>query len=127
MSEFDVLNNHQFISLKTYRKNGNAVATPVWFVREDGKLYVMTLPESGKAKRIRNNNQVEVAPCDGRGNLLGVDYIPAQVRILPEGEESKHADQLFLRRYGWQKRLFGLYHMLTRKKLIYLEITPRQS
>lgn len=124
MSIFSILDGHSYMSLKTYRKNGDEVPTPVWFAQENGNLYMLTQPEAGKVKRIRNNNQVAVAPCDVRGNLLGVDYVPAQARILSAGDESKHADKLLNKKYGWQKRLFGLYYTLTRKKVVYLEISP---
>ena len=43
------------------------MATPVWFGEEDGKLYVMTRSDMGKAKRIRNNPQIKLAPCTVRG------------------------------------------------------------
>jgi hypothetical protein len=31
---------HKYINLTTFRKNGQAVPTPVWFVVRDGRLYV---------------------------------------------------------------------------------------
>jgi uncharacterized protein len=37
------------------RRDGTGVATPVWFVIDDGRLLVMTNPQSFKAERIRRN------------------------------------------------------------------------
>ena len=59
--------NQKYISLETYRKNGQAVRTPVWFADSDGQLYVYTLADAGKAKRLRNDPRARIAPCDMRG------------------------------------------------------------
>jgi hypothetical protein len=52
----------QHVSLTTYRKDGRTVATPLWFVRDGEQLIVMTAPDSGKVKRLRNNQSVVIAP-----------------------------------------------------------------
>jgi PPOX class probable F420-dependent enzyme len=67
----------KYISLTTFRKTGVGVPTPVWFGEQDGKLYVMTRSDMGKAKRIRNNPQVKVAPCTIRGKVTGPEFAGA--------------------------------------------------
>jgi PPOX class probable F420-dependent enzyme len=96
------LQTQKYISLTTFRKTGAAVATPVWFGEEDGKLYVMTRSDMAKAKRIRNNPQVRVAPCTIRGKVTGAEF-PAMARILPP-EEQARARQAINRKY-WAARL----------------------
>jgi PPOX class probable F420-dependent enzyme len=59
----------KYLSITSFRANGSGVATPVWFVEEDGRLYVDTDGSSYKAKRIRANPQVLVAPCTASGRL----------------------------------------------------------
>jgi PPOX class probable F420-dependent enzyme len=120
---FSVLDGHNYLSLTTFRKNGQAVATPVWFAEVDGKLVVTTDATSGKAKRIRNNPAVTVAPCDMRGKVLG-PAVQATARILTP-EEATSADRALLRKYGWQMRLLKLSAKLQRRtdKSIFLEIT----
>jgi uncharacterized protein len=76
------IRGQKYISLTTFRKNGTAVATPVWFGEDAGKLYVMTLSAMGKTKRIRNNAQVRVAPCTIQGKVIGQEFA-ASARILP--------------------------------------------
>jgi hypothetical protein len=113
------LQNQQYLSLTTFRKSGDPVPTPVWFAEQDGKLYVFTLTTAGKAKRIRNNGSVTVAPCSARGELKG-ETIPAQARILPAAETA-NALALLKRKYGWQ------YYMATlfmRGERVYFEIMP---
>jgi len=121
---FAHLQGHQFMSLTTFRKTGEAVPTPVWFAQEGDKLYVMTQPDSGKVKRIRNNAQVEVAPSDVRGSVLGGTH-EAMARILPP-DEAHQADRALTKKYGIQKHLFTLLMRLRRKSFVYLELTPME-
>lgn len=79
------IHGQKYISLKTFRKSGVPVATPVWFGEEDGKLYVMTRSDMGKTKRIRNNAKVQVAPCTMSGKVTGPEFA-ATARILPSGD-----------------------------------------
>jgi uncharacterized protein len=96
------ISGQKYISLATFRKNGEKVATPVWFGEEGDKLYVMTRTDFGKTKRIRNNPQVTVAPCTMRGKVTGPESA-ATARILPL-EEQAHARQTVNRKY-WLARL----------------------
>jgi PPOX class probable F420-dependent enzyme len=100
------IRGQKYISLTTFRKNGAAVATPVWFGEEADKLYVMTFADSGKTKRIRNNPQVKVAPCTIRGKVTGQDF-PASARILPP-EQHAHAHRTINRKY-WLARLTSIF------------------
>lgn len=123
---FALLEGETYMSLKTFRKSGAGVPTPVWFAREGQRLFVMTMDNSGKVKRIRHTPGVEVTPCDVRGNVHGTDYIPAQARIISDPAEAKHANTLLNRKYSWQKRLFDLLGRFRRNgTYIYLEITPQ--
>ncbi|MGA7301345.1 MAG: PPOX class F420-dependent oxidoreductase [Candidatus Sulfotelmatobacter sp.] len=100
------IRGQKYISLTTFRKNGVAVATPVWFGEDTGKLYVMTRSVMGKTKRIRNNPQVRVAPCTIKGRVTGQDFA-ASTRILPR-EEQSHARQTISRKY-WLARLTSIF------------------
>lgn len=96
------IQGQKYISLKTFRKNGVAVPTPVWFGEENGKLYVMTRSDMGKTKRVRNNPQVRVAPCTITGKVRGPEFA-ATARILP-AEEHASARRAINRKY-WMARL----------------------
>ena len=100
------IRGQKYISLTTFRKNGVAVPTPVWFGEEAGKLYVMTRSDMGKTKRVRNNPEVRVAPCTIRGKLTGAEFA-ASARLLPP-EEHAHARQTIIRKY-WQARLTSIF------------------
>ncbi len=96
------IHGQKYISLTTFRKTGVGVPTPVWFGEEGGKLYVMTRHDMGKAKRIRNNTAVKVAPCTIRGRVTGPEF-SATARILPT-EEQKRARSTINRKY-WMARI----------------------
>jgi PPOX class probable F420-dependent enzyme len=110
------IRGQKYISLATFRKNGEKVATPVWFGEDGNKLYVMTRSDMGKTKRIRNNPQVRVAPCTMRGKITGAEYA-AVARILPP-EEHAHAREAINRKY-WMARL----PLIWRRTDTYLELT----
>ena len=87
----------KYLSLTTYRRDGTPVSTPVWFVEEDGRLFVTTAADSYKAKRLRRNPAGMVAPCTARGVPKG-DAIPVQVEFLPP-DEHERVDRLMAEKY----------------------------
>ena len=91
------IQDQKYISLTTFRKTGVGIATPVWFGEEGDKLYVMTRSDMWKTKRIRNNPQVQVAPCTMRGKVTGAQF-SATARLLPP-EEHPRARQTINRKY----------------------------
>lgn len=106
--------DNKYLNLATYRKNGNLVPTPVWFVQDQKGLYVRTIANSGKVKRVRNNPQVQVAVCDVRGNLLG-DWLPARAQLVNE-ETAKEVNRWLRKKYGLQKLFFDLFGKLNKSE-----------
>ena len=112
--------NAKYLNLETFRKTGIGVCTPVWFAQEDSTLYVYTLPDAGKVKRIRNNPKVRVAPCDLRGNLRGA-WVDARARIC-ESSEAAHGQELLRRKYGWMKIVGDFFSRLRGHKQVVIAI-----
>jgi PPOX class probable F420-dependent enzyme len=98
----------QYISLETFKKNGQGVKTPVWFVLHEDAFYVYTEADSWKVKRIRNNPRVRVAVCNMRGNIKGA-WLDATASLV-EGDERLAADKLLDRKYFLKK----VFNFLTR-------------
>jgi len=96
----------QYLNIETFRKSGLGVKTPVWFVQEGETLYVWTQAQSGKAKRIRNNGAVCIAPSTGSGEPLG-EWLPAQAKLDETPEAAKHVNELMAKKYGFMFHLFG--------------------
>jgi len=68
---FDPLSSAQYASLTTFRRNGTAVPTPIWFAiyEPTGTMYIETDATSGKVKRIRHTQQVTLAQCTANGKV----------------------------------------------------------
>ena len=111
------IHGQRYVSLATFRKNGAAVHTPIWFAEDNGKLYFMTNSKTGKFKRIRNNSKVKIAPCTMRGKITGPEFA-ATARIM-KPEECERARQSINSKY-WLARVPFLW----RNTDAYLEITP---
>ncbi|MHA2308893.1 MAG: PPOX class F420-dependent oxidoreductase, partial [Candidatus Heimdallarchaeaceae archaeon] len=69
-----VLKKKKFISVTTYKRSGQGVATPVWFVFKDGKIFFRSEINTWKVKRLRNNPSVEFAPCTVIGKIIGPSF-----------------------------------------------------
>ncbi|MGV9264168.1 PPOX class F420-dependent oxidoreductase [Kitasatospora sp. NPDC003701] len=92
------LSSGSYLLVTTYKKDGSAVPTPVWVVRDGDALGVWTVTDSWKVKRIRNRGDVLVGPCDVKGRPTGKQY-PATAEIL--GPERTAAYRTLLRqKYG---------------------------
>ena len=120
-STFAELGSHKYISLETFKKNGQGVKTPVWFVLHNGALYVYTEADSWKTKRIRNNPRVRVAVCNVRGDVRG-PWLDATASIV-EGEERRTADKLLDRKY-FLKVIFNFLTKINRHTRAMIKIKP---
>jgi len=113
--------NQKYLNFESYRKNGQPVATPMWFAEEDdGVLYVYTLANAGKIKRVRNNPQVRIMPCDVRGNPKG-EWVKATARIA-SGVEAERGHQLLDRKYGLLKQAGNLFSKLLNRQRVVMAI-----
>jgi uncharacterized protein len=126
MDIFEQLNGQSYISLETFRKNGQSIKTPVWFVQEGEILFVRTGADSGKVKRIRHNGQVKIASCKMDGALVG-DWFTARAREIKDNDTSQKVDRLLDRKYGLMKKLFALFSALQNHKYTVLEIKTTEA
>ncbi len=110
----------QYLNLETFRKSGVGVPTPVWFIEDGGYLFVRTIDNSGKIKRIRNNAHVRVAPCDARGGLLG-EWVDAEAQLVP-AETQERVNTLLQKKYGLQKKMFDLMGSIKKNQSATIQI-----
>lgn len=89
----------RYVSLETYRRGGEPVRTPVWFVSRDGRLFIVTRDGTGKVRRLRGNRTVRVAVCSMRGGIRG-GWKEGSARIL-EGADAAGP-------IGWRNAKYGL-------------------
>jgi len=95
-----------YISLTTFRKDGRAVATPVWVARDGDSLFVITDLNSGKVKRLRNNPSVVLGQSDVRGRLTGPE-VPGTAVVL-DADRVPEVRRLIAAKYGLTYRVMLL-------------------
>ena len=120
-ARFAQFGDHKYVSLETFRKSGEGVKTPVWFVLHDGALYIYTEAASGKVKRIRSNPRVRVALCTVRGRVTG-PWVDGTASII-DGEERRAADRLLDRKY-FLKVIFNFLTRINRHERAMIKIQP---
>lgn len=113
---FDHLEKERFISLMTFRRSGEGVATPVWFALDGSQIVVGTFGNSGKAKRLRHTEKVEIAPCNFRGLVRG-PYVAGVASFL-DPTEAILASAALSDKYGWQ------WDMFSRKVDVFISVVP---
>jgi PPOX class probable F420-dependent enzyme len=70
-------------------------------------IYVLTIANSGKVKRIHNNGRVNITPCKMDGTPTGT-WVPADAREIADAEVFKKVTRLLDRKYGLMRKLFSL-------------------
>ena len=102
------LDKEKYLSLVTYRKSGEPVATAVWVAQVGDELGVITEESAGKVKRIRNNPRVTVTPCDVKGKVLpGATTTDATARLVT-GDEAIRVDRAIRKKYHFAYFLISL-------------------
>ena|SRR5437764_14213023 len=113
----DDFRGRKYCVLVTYKKNGDAVPSPLWFGVGNGKLYAHTM--GFKVKRIERNPQVRVAPSTFRGRPVAAP-IEGTARIL---ESDADAEKHIAANYGWSRRAY--YRLFGQTEAgVYVEVTP---
>ena len=114
------------VLLTTYRRDDTPVRTPVNIAVEGDRAFFRTYNRAGKAKRIRNNPNVEIAPSTMRGKPTGPS-IRAKARLL-SADEAKIAAKAIARKHRiLQGILVPLSHRLARYKTLHYELTPTDA
>ncbi len=87
MTILDQIGRSKYVSLTTYRKDGTAVATPVWHARNGDELFIVSDANAWKVKRIRNNSHVVVTVCSLRGTIApGAASAEGTARLLNDAD-----------------------------------------
>ena len=121
MSDLDQFHRKSYLNLETFRRNGEGMKTPVWFAQDGDTLYISTMANSGKVKRIRNCGQVNIAVCRMDGKVTG-GWIPAQAREITDPGIVAQANRMLDKKYGLMKKLFDRQRASKGSKDTLLEI-----
>jgi uncharacterized protein len=123
MGVFDDLAKNRNVVVTTYKRDGSAVATAVNVVVIGDHAYFRTWSTAGKAKRLRRNSRVDIAPSTARGKPTG-PAISATARLL-EPNEVPAVRQALAKKYPiLQGRVVPLVHRLRRYDTVHYELSP---
>lgn len=102
----ELLSREKYVRLTTFKRDGTAVPTPVWLVRDGEHLCVVSAGVAGKVKRLRHTPRVLLAPCDARGGVKpGVADVEATAAVITDRAEVDRLEPLFKQRYGFMYTL----------------------
>jgi PPOX class probable F420-dependent enzyme len=113
------------ILLTTYKRDGTPVGTAVNIAYDGDRSFFRTWETAGKAKRLRRNPDVEVAPSTASGKATG-PATAMRARLLT-GEEAELARRAINGRFPVMHGVVvPLFHRVRRLKTVYYELTPRE-
>lgn len=97
----DELRDARYALLRSFRRDGIPVDTPIWFGL-DGDGLVFRTKVGPKTRRLAARRDVELAACDYRGRVrAGATTLAGRATIL-SGADAERANRVLHRRYGWQ-------------------------
>lgn len=102
----DDLGRSRYALLRTFRRDGTPVDTPIWFVL-DGTTLLFRTRIGPKTRRLGARSAVELAICDHRGRVSNPARVSGRATIL-SGEEARRGNHALHRRYGWQWNIVPL-------------------
>jgi uncharacterized protein len=122
MDEMKALERSWAMLLRTRKRNGEWVGTPVNVAVDGERAYFGTAASTGKVKRLRNFDRVEVVPCTLRGRPKGA-MMTARARPL-DGREAIEAERRMRAKYPFVYRVSApLEHRLKRTHGVLYELT----
>ncbi|BCO52639.1 MULTISPECIES: PPOX class F420-dependent oxidoreductase [Mycobacterium avium complex (MAC)] len=103
------LDGSRYALLRSFRRDGTAVDTPIWFAF-DGDGLVFRTKVGPKTRRLAARGDVELVACDYRGRVRPGDrapWVPGRATVL-SGADAERANRVLHRRYGWQWNIVPL-------------------
>jgi uncharacterized protein len=94
----------------------------MWFGLDEGRVYVRSVADAGKVRRLRRDPHDRIAPCGLRGKPTG-PFAEAIGEVVA-GDENDRAETALNRHYGWGRRLYEGLGTRLGVQTVYLKITP---
>lgn len=102
------LADEKFVSLTTFKKSGEKVATAMWSTRDGNALVMWTPADSWKVKRLRHDSRVELTPCGRTGKVNDAAKTTDGSAIVDaDPTETARVKQLIKSKYGFE------FHVIT--------------
>jgi hypothetical protein len=110
------LDSAKYVSFVTYKKDGTAIATPVWVVPYDGGYAFTTDPTAYKVRRIKNDARATLTVCDMRGKVTDGAITHLGSAVLLGDEQSEEVERLIAKKYSIGVKLLGVMSLV--KKIL---------
>jgi uncharacterized protein len=95
------LGDARYALLRSFRRDGTALDTPIWFAMDDDAVIFRT-KVGPKTKRLSARPDIELRACDYRGRVRpDAVTVPGRASVL-SGDDAERANRILHRRYGWQ-------------------------
>jgi|TARA_B100001750_G_scaffold116470_1_gene92311 PPOX class probable F420-dependent enzyme len=112
----------KYINLETYKRDNTPIKTPVWFVIDNGLVYIITRESTGKVKRLKNNQNVRIVPCSFKGEIKS-EWVNGKAQKIM-GSEADKVIKIRKKKYGFAVRLSGLFTSQKGNLVVYsIELT----
>jgi PPOX class probable F420-dependent enzyme len=109
------LENEHFVLFTTFRRDGRAVATPVWLVAmPDGEFGFSTGSASGKVKRLRHTPRVTLQGCDRSGGDPHGPVYDGEARLVTSTELAQIRTAIAAK-YGAMATALGVAESIARR------------
>jgi len=114
---FTTLGDAAFVSLTTFRKNGERISSPLWIARDGDALIIITPQESAKVKRLRNNQRVEMRPCNWQGKVAdGSEPVPGTAELVTDDASAARLTRVIQKKYGLEYHVFMLIERIAARR-----------
>ena len=121
------LGDEKFVSLTTFKRNGEGVAAPMWIVGDGVRLSVWTPADAWKVKRVRRDPRVTLTACGRTGKVpAGQPVVEGTAEVITDPVEVARVESLVKRKYGFEFRVVTLIETIAargRKPRFVLRIT----
>jgi uncharacterized protein len=99
------LDTAHYILLTTFKRDGTAVASPVWITGSAGTYAFTTGDRAWKTRRLRRDPTVQVQVCGMRGRIKpGATLYRGTGEVLSTPEDLQATEAALAAKYGWRFR-----------------------
>lgn len=105
--------DEKYVSFTTFKKDGTSTSVPVWIVGAgDGKLGFTTSSNSWKARRLANDDRIQIQPSDMRGQLRAGTTPQSGTAVVVKGTEFEAMMGRIKAKYGFAVTLISAWAQL---------------
>ena len=103
------LADEKFVSLTTFKKNGDGVAGPMWIAGDGDRLVIWTPADSWKVKRARRDPRVTLVPCSRSGKVdAAATPVEGSAEVIDDPAVVARVQDALQRKYGLMYRIVTL-------------------